>query len=287
MKSYLCYSYFEIVEKKFINKLIEEHLKAPKCATPSVVGAWFKSLVGVLFPGFCDVEYKSETELSESESQLKLDLFSILQCNKENDNKATGRLVDLFFLELERIHDLLQKDIQAIYDGDPAAKSFAEIIRSYPGFYAMSAHRVAHQLNKLGIALVPRIISENAHSHTGVDIHPGATIGEYFCIDHGTGVVIGETTVVGSHVKVYQGVTLGALSVTSREVKEQRHPTILNGVIIYAGATILGGRTVVGNNSVIGGGVWLTKSVADNSKVYYRAKMSHQNGEPDTMTFKP
>ena len=275
------------MEEKFIDNLLIEHLEAPKCATPSVVGSWFKSLVGVLFPGFCDVEYKSTDQLSKSVLKLKSDLFSILLCNKGNDKAVTNSLVEAFFKELENIHDLLKKDIQALYDGDPAAKSHAEIIRSYPGFYATAAHRVAHQLNKMGIELIPRIISENAHSKTGVDIHPGATIGEYFCIDHGTGVVIGETTIVGNHVKIYQGVTLGALSVEKRDVVEQRHPTILNNVVIYAGATILGGKTVVGNNSVIGGGVWLTKTVADHSKVYYRAKMSHQNGDPDTITFKP
>jgi serine O-acetyltransferase len=275
------------VERKFTSKLLKEHLESPKCATPSVVGTWFKSLVGIMFPGFCDVDYSSEEQIENAEEKLRSDLFSILLCNQKNNKEQTKSLVDVFFGELENIYNLLKKDIQALYDGDPAAKSHAEIIRSYPGFYATAAHRVGHQLNKMGVELIPRIISENAHSKTGVDIHPGATIGEYFCIDHGTGVVIGETTLVGNHVKIYQGVTLGALSVEKRDVVEQRHPTILNSVIIYAGATILGGKTVVGNNSVIGGGVWLTKSVADHSKVYYRAKMSHQNGDPDTITFKP
>jgi len=280
------------VEQNFIDRLLQEHEDAPTCATPPVVGAWFKSLVGVLFPGFCDVEYTSTAQLSKSVEHLKSDLKSILKCNKNQDSGGNAssnndKVVDAFFSQLERIHDLLKKDIQALYDGDPAAKSHAEIIRSYPGFYATAAHRVAHELEIMGVLLIPRIISENAHSKTGVDIHPGATIGEYFCIDHGTGVVIGETTVVGDHVKVYQWVTLGALSVEKRDVVEQRHPTILNNVVIYAGATILGGKTVVGNGSVIGGGVWLTKSVGDGSKVYYRAKMSHQNGDPDTITFKP
>jgi serine O-acetyltransferase len=243
--------------------------------------------VGVLFPGFCTSKYESSDQLMEALSSLKDGLYAILACDRAKDEVSTKNLVDAFFEELEHIHDLLKKDIQALYEGDPAAKSHAEIIRSYPGFYAVAAHRVAHQLNKMDVPLIPRMISENAHSRTGVDIHPGATIGEYFCIDHGTGVVIGETTVVGNHVKIYQGVTLGALSVEKREVVEQRHPTILDGVVIYAGATILGGKTVVGNDSVIGGGVWLTKSVGDGSKVYYKAKMSHQEGDPDTITFKP
>ena len=194
--------------------------------------------------------------------------------------------MEQFFDQVGDLKAKLQKDIQALYDGDPAAKSFAEIIRSYPGFYAIAAHRVAHQLYQMKVELIPRIISENAHSKTGVDIHPGATIGEYFCIDHGTGVVLGETTVVGNHVKIYQGVTLGALSVDKRDVVRQRHPTIKDGVVIYAGATILGGNTVVGKNSVIGGGVWLTRSVEENSKVYYRAKMTNEEGGMDTITFK-
>lgn len=275
------------MEETFLNKLLEEHLSAPKCATPEVVGAWFKSLIGVLFPGFCQVEYETVDQISDSIAALEKGLHGILLCNHKRNDVATEGLVKEFFDELANIRDLLQKDIVALYDGDPAAKSYAEIIRSYPGFYAVAAYRVAHQLNKMKVQLIPRIISENAHSKTGVDIHPGAVIGEYFCIDHGTGVVIGETTVVGNRVKVYQGVTLGALSVDKRDVKEQRHPTIQDRVVIYAGATILGGETTVGSDSVIGGGVWITKSVANNSKVYYRAKMSHQNGEQDTITFKP
>ena len=271
----------------FIKKLLSDHVDAPSCATPMEVGKWFKGLVGVLFPGFCTSKYESSDQLMEALSSLKDGLYAILACDRTKDEVSTKNLVDAFFEELEHIHDLLKKDIQALYEGEQDEKSHAEIIRSYPGFYAVAAHRVAHQLNKMDVPLIPRMISENAHSRTGVDIHPGATIGEYFCIDHGTGVVIGETTVVGNHVKIYQGVTLGALSVEKREVVEQRHPTILDGVVIYAGATILGGKTVVGNDSVIGGGVWLTKSVGDGSKVYYKAKMSHQEGDPDTITFKP
>lgn len=276
-----------ILKKEFIQQLFKEHQDAPKCAAPSVVEAWFKNFIGILFPGFCNVQYTSQEQLNQALVNSEKELFDILLCNDCLKNEQIIALANDFFNQVENIKNLLQKDIQALYDGDPAAKSFAEIIRSYPGFYAISAHRVAHQLYKMNVQLIPRIISENAHSKTGVDIHPGATIGEYFCIDHGTGVVIGETTTVGNNVKIYQGVTLGALSVENRNIQHKRHPTIEDGVIIYAGATILGGNTIVGKNSIVGGGVWLTKSTPENSKVYYRARMSNAEGEIDTITFKP
>nr|WP_246202660.1 serine O-acetyltransferase EpsC [Fulvivirga lutimaris] len=156
-----------------------------------------------------------------------------------------------------------------MFKGDPAAKSKVEVIKTYPGFYAIAAHRIAHEFQKYNLTLIPRIISEHAHSHTGIDIHPCAQIGEHFCIDHGTGVVIGETTIIGDYVKIYQGVTLGALSVRKEDAKTKRHPTIENNVIIYSGATILGGKTEVGQGSIIGGNVWLTKSVPPNSRLSY------------------
>ena len=179
-------------------------------------------------------------------------------------------------------------DIDAMFAGDPAAKTREEVVRSYPGFYAIAAYRVANALSKIGVNTIPRMITEHAHSKTGIDIHPNANIGDYFCIDHGTGVVIGETTVIGKHVKVYQGVTLGALSVAKEDAKVKRHPTIEDNVVIYAGATILGGNTVVGHNSIVGGNVWLTKSIPPNSKVYYQAQMHTDNGKekPDMIIFK-
>jgi serine O-acetyltransferase len=146
------------------------------------------------------------------------------------------------------------------------------VIRTYPGFYAIAAYRVAHALHLQNIGGIPRVITEHAHSRTGIDIHPGAKIGDHFCIDHGSGVVIGETCVIGNHVKIYQGVTLGALSVEKSDATKKRHPTIDDGVVIYAGATILGGETVVGHDSVIGGNVWLTRSVPPYSKIYYQAR---------------
>jgi len=195
-------------------------------------------------------------------------------------------IAERFFEDMPQIHGLLEEDVTALFEGDPAAKSRTEVIRTYPGFFAIAAHRVAHCLLELGVRLIPRIISEYAHSRTGIDIHPGATIGHFFCIDHGTGVVIGETTVIGNRVKVYQGVTLGALSVDKKDAKTKRHPTIGDNVVIYAGATILGGKTDIGHDSVIGGNVWLTQSTEPFSKIYYKAQMTNSNGDSDTIIFK-
>jgi len=177
-----------------------------------------------------------------------------------------------FMQALPEIRELLMEDVKAAFAGDPAALSYDEIILAYPGMYAIIVHRLAHQLQLQGYRLIARMMSEHAHSMTGIDIHPGATIGKGFFIDHGTGVVIGETTVIGDYVKLYQGVTLGALSFPKDEngqvIKGQkRHPTIGDHVTIYAGATVLGGDTVIGEGSVIGGNVWLTESVPPHSLV--------------------
>ena len=186
---------------------------------------------------------------------------------------AAGRQVALAYLEqLADIRRLLDKDVQAAFEGDPAATNLEEIIICYPGIQAIAIHRLAHPLHLLGVPLLPRIMNEWAHHLTGVDIHPGAEIGEYFFIDHGTGVVIGETTKIGQRVKIYQGVTLGALSFPRNEdgtlVKGgQRHPTIGDDVTIYANATILGGATMIGDGAVIGGGTWITESVPAGGRV--------------------
>lgn len=177
------------------------------------------------------------------------------------------------FLEaLPYVRRMLAKDIEAAYDGDPAALCIDEIILSYPATYAITAYRAAHELYRLGVPLLPRMLTELAHARTGIDIHPGAEIGESFFIDHGTGVVVGETTVIGNHVKLYQGVTLGALSFPKDEKGRlirghKRHPTIEDNVVIYAGTTILGGETVIGEGCVIGGNVWLTESVPAGTRV--------------------
>lgn len=184
----------------------------------------------------------------------------------------SGQAKALAVLEsIPTIRQVLATDVQATYEGDPAAKSHDEIIFSYPGIFAIMVHRVAHRLFELGVPLLPRIMSEHAHSVTGIDIHPGATIGKRFVIDHGTGVVIGETTQIGENVRIYQGVTLGALSLPKNAGEQyrgkKRHPTIEDNVIIYSGATILGGNTVIGARSVVGGNVWLTESVPADTTV--------------------
>jgi serine O-acetyltransferase len=188
-------------------------------------------------------------------------------CQERGQREAVS-----FLGHLGEIRKILATDVQAAYDGDPAAKTIDEVIISYPGVLAITIHRIAHQLWRQDIPLLPRMMSEYGHSITGIDIHPGATIGESFFIDHGTGVVIGETTKIGERVRIYQGVTLGALSLPKEEVEqlrqEKRHPTIEDDVTVYAGATILGGETVIGAGSVIGGSVWITASVPSGTKVF-------------------
>jgi serine O-acetyltransferase len=178
--------------------------------------------------------------------------------------------VDEFFEELPKIRVILSKDLEAAVRGDPAAMSADEVILSYPGFQAITVHRIAHFFWSRQVPLIPRIMSEHIHRRTGIDIHPGAQIGESFFIDHGTGIVIGETTIIGKNVKLYQGVTLGAYSVKKEESGQKRHPTIEDGVTIYANATILGGDTVIGRGSVIGGSVWITQSVPPGSNMYLK-----------------
>ncbi len=188
----------------------------------------------------------------------------------ERDAEA---IVDAFAESMIEVRRLVETDIDAAYDGDPAAISRMEVVMAYPGIYAVTVHRIAHVLYRLEVPIIPRVMSEFAHSKTGIDIHPGATIGERFFIDHGTGVVIGETTVIGRNVRIYQGVTLGGLSfakdTTGALVKGlKRHPNIEDNVVIYANATILGGGTTIGHDSEIGGNVWLKDSVPPYSRVY-------------------
>lgn len=181
--------------------------------------------------------------------------------------------------ELPALRRVLNGDVRAAYEGDPAAKNIEEIVFSYPSIEAVTAYRIAHFLYRAGVPMIPRIITEHAHARTGIDISPGARIGERFFIDHGTGVVIGETAVIGDDVKLYQNVTLGALSIPKRdEDSTKRHPTLENGVTIYSGATILGGDTVIGAGSVVGGNVWLTRSVPPGSKVFGRGKNGPDEG---------
>lgn len=236
-----------------------------------------KEIQVVLLPGYYNYNHLTvEGALEQLEKDLKLEIDSTL-CFAGRNMTASQDLTDAFLSTLPEIMRRLNTDIQAIYDGDPAAKSKAEVILCYPGFYAISIYRMAHELYRLGVPNIPRIMTEYAHEKTGIDINAGAIIGDYFCIDHGTGIVIGETAVLGDHVKLYQGVTLGAKSFEKDEnghlVKGgKRHPNLGNHVTVYANATILGGDTTIGDHSVIGGNVWLINSVPAGSTVYYNKK---------------
>ena len=201
----------------------------------------------------------------------------------QDEKKITSQFVQ----GLPGIKTLLLKDAEFILESDPAARSLEEVIAVYPGFFAIFCYRIAHSIHITGVSLLPRMITEYAHKITGIDIHPGAEIGNPFSIDHGTGIVIGETTNIGNYVKLYQGVTLGALSVDKSKASSKRHPTIEDNVILYAGCTILGGETVVGRNSIIGGNVWLTQSVASDSVVYHKSEIivRGQNNTDEPINF--
>ncbi|HOS58059.1 MAG TPA: serine acetyltransferase [Bacteroidales bacterium] len=222
----------------------------------------------------------STTDISVEGIEARLE--SIYQVIKENIAKllsheeATSKL-DTLIKKIPRIKENLLLDAQAFVDNDPAAKSIEEVIFTYPGFFALTVHRIAHELYRLNVPIIPRLLSEYAHKQTGIDIHPGAKIGNSLFLDHGTGIVIGETCVIGNNVKIYQNVTLGALHVVKNNPAIQRHPTVEDNVIIYAGATILGGKTIIGNNSIIGGNVWLTQSVLPHSLVYYSSEMKFRH----------
>ena len=237
----------------------------------------------LLFPNYFKHSEGSENVLSQTELLLNIYNRLIEQIkgayafNGTPMEETPEELCNAFIERLPKIKQLLIKDIETIYEGDPAAKCHEEVLICYPGFYAISIFRLAHELYTLKVPLIPRVMTEYAHEKTGIDIHAGATVGEYFFIDHGTGIVIGETTTIGNHVKIYQGVTLGAKSFELDEngapVKNiKRHPDIGNNVVIYANATILGGNTKIGDNCVIGGNTWLTHSVEEGSTIYYNAK---------------
>jgi serine O-acetyltransferase len=215
-----------------------------------------------------------ETSLRQIEArweQLQVELQEILRPICDRHALCAGEIAARFFGEIPLLYTHLLKDARMYSESDPAAYSMEEVILCYPGFYTLTVYRMAHILYVLGIPILPRLFSEYAHSQTGIDIHPGATIGRNFYIDHGTGIVIGETAVIGADVKIYQGVTLGATYVDKSLSGAKRHPTIEDHVIIYAGATILGGATVIGHHTVVGGNVWLTESVPPYSTVYHQA----------------
>ncbi|QEN09747.1 serine acetyltransferase [Oceanispirochaeta crateris] len=261
------------------------HLSGPNLPSRQSIINIITTLESIIFPGFQENEILEEEFLSynigekllRSCQSLMAEISkSIRYRNQENSNEQSqndeeaSQLTFDFLKTLTTIRDMALKDVNAALKGDPAARSREEVILSYPGLEAITVHRMAHELYKMNIPLIPRMMNEHLHRKTGIDIHPGAQIGESFFIDHGTGVVIGETTVIGCNVKVYQGVTLGALSVKKEEANIKRHPTIEDNVTIYSGATILGGTTSIGQNTVIGGNVWITSSIPKDSLVYNR-----------------
>lgn len=275
------------MNRTFLHHLYHSHQACPTCPSPAEVAHFFTSLLGTLFADYTQMSFPTFESFEKHMADLRLELDRILLNNPNKGVHDVEKVGEQFFDSLPEIFEKLKQDVSAMYAGDPAAKSESEVIRTYPGFFAVAAYRVAHRLHQLGVQGIPRIITEHAHSKTGIDIHPGARIGRSFCIDHGTGIVIGETAVIGDHVKLYQGVTLGALSVSKEDAEKKRHPTLEDHVVVYAGATILGGETIIGHDSVVGGNVWLTRSVPPHSKIYYQAKMYNgETEETDVVIFK-
>jgi serine O-acetyltransferase len=235
--------------------------------------SFLRDLIDFLFPHFSNKVYYSREDVLAELQILEKNLITLIKGLNSNYNGDPIETSRNFIAEIPAIHDKLWADAEAIYAGDPAAESIDEVILAYPGFYAIVIYRISHELYKLNLPIIPRILSEYAHEKTGIDIHPGARIDSPFFIDHGTGIVIGETSIIGKNVKIYQGVTLGALSVDKSLAQVKRHPTIEDDVIIYSQAVILGGRTVIGNHSIIGGNSWITQSVAPNSIVYNKSEV--------------
>ncbi|MCG9894363.1 MAG: hypothetical protein MH204_02660 [Fimbriimonadaceae bacterium] len=242
---------------------------------------WLQSLLALLFPQFWRDEYGPCRDLKAKAALLADELNELLEAAGVDPGPASKA----FWAEIPEIHRRLIADAEALERHDPAAESVEEVLLAYPGFLAVAVHRIAHRLYESETPLLPRLLAEWAHRQTGIDIHPGARIASPFVIDHGTGVVIGETTVIGPGVKLYQSVTLGALSVRKDLAETKRHPTLEAGVVVYAGATILGGRTVIGEGSVIGGGAWLTRSVPPRSLVTRSDQILPLKSEEDAHEF--
>ena len=239
-----------------------------------------KSIFDLFFP---TTHSYTETEIECNRNVLKTQIIEVLSGLTSKNEEVT----DQFFRNFEKIKKSLLKDAAFILESDPAATRLIEVIAIYPGFFAIFCYRIANFLAQLEVPLFPRMITEYAHRITGIDIHPLSRIGSPFAIDHGTGIVIGETAQIGNSVKLYQGVTLGALSVDKSKASKKRHPTIEDNVVLYAGCTILGGQTIVGRNSIIGGNVWLTESIAPFSVVYHKSEIivRNQNGFQEPINF--
>ena len=263
------------------------HLEAPNLPSRRSIMRIVDELESLVFPGFRDEENLDRLNLkyiigekttgvarsltTETEKSLGYMCRVREDCDKGQDCRGEAEKKVLGLLShVPEIRRKVRLDVEAAFRGDPAAVCQEEIILSYPGVQAVVVYRIAHELLTLGVPLIPRMMSEYIHGRTGIDIHPGAKIGESFFIDHGSGVVIGETTVIGNNVKLYQGVTLGALSVRKEDAGTKRHPTLEDDVTIYAGATILGGTTIIGRGTIVGGNVWLVTSVPPHARIYYQ-----------------
>ena len=273
--------------KDFSNYLFDQYNKFRK-EVPSMIKAhnFTDNIINFLFP------VKTERRCTQPQielnlAQLQLDFKDLLGPMEKVLDEPIDIMTDKFFKKIPDIYESLIKDAKIFLDSDPAARSIESVILYYPGFYSIAIYRLSHVLYKLKIPFLPRMITEYSHSNTGIDIHPGAEIGENFFIDHGTGVVIGETTIIGNNVKIYQGVTLGAIYVKKSMGGKKRHPTIEDNVIVYSGSTILGGDTVVGHDTIVGGNVWLTKSVPSYSVVYHESKtvIRDSKNRPDPTDF--
>lgn len=251
------------MDKKLIIEKIKEHKKQPNLRYE--LKERTEVFTNLLFYTLFDIETPVETNLDKLEAEF--DALVSLAC--WNTEKPCKKVWENYVEKLPTILERLNLDAEATVNCDPASLSIEEVYMAYPGFYAIAIYRLAHELYKIGFPLVPRLMTEYAHRQTGVDINPGASIGNSFHIDHGTGVVIGETAIIKEHVKIYQGVTLGGLFVAKSLQKTKRHPTIEENVTIYANATILGGETIIGKNSIIGGNAWLTASIPANSTVFH------------------
>jgi serine O-acetyltransferase len=265
-------------QQHFIKTLLKRDYQFPALIDRSLAVSFIDHLFHFLFTpnkGEFNSAEKVKHELQNLRNTCSSLLYDVLSL-EEQAEAATDR----FFAALSDIYELLLKDARAVASFDPAASSVEEVLAAYPGFYATAIYRFAHQFYKDKVPVLPRFLTEHAHSKTGIDIHPGAEIGESFFIDHGTGIVIGQSTAIGNNVKLYQGVTLGALSAAKNLANKKRHPNIGNNVIIYAGSTILGGETTIGDNSIIGGNVWLTNSVAPNSVVYHQSNVLVKGKQP-------
>ena len=266
---------------EFYRQIFDKQQLVEAVPSNKEITTWALKVIRLLYPEQSKQAFTSVQELKDEFKRLEHQLCHIMDGTKACQDCNNEILSKEFFDDIPALYELLNTDIQAIFNGDPAARSEFEVIRTYPGFFAISFYRLAHSLYKLNVPLLPRILTEYAHSKTGIDIHPAAEIDEYFHIDHGTGIVIGESCKIGKHVKLYQGVTLGALSVAKSMAFTKRHPTVEDHVVIYSGATILGGDTVIGQHSVIGGNVWLTKSVPPNSTVYHNPAITVSDKNKD------